>query len=130
MNSILREAFREGFTNTLCFPNRSKWLQTKVPIWFGSGGILGGKEYHYYLMSQLSFLYNFLFFIYFIIRFRPVEAKNFQTKFKQAEEHAAKLMIPGAHSSGIAEDGENIPEWITIFQHFWEYKKNFPSKTA
>jgi hypothetical protein len=41
MNAILCEASREGFANTLCFPNRSKWLQTKVPIWFGSGGILG-----------------------------------------------------------------------------------------
>jgi hypothetical protein len=41
MNAMLREASREGFANTLCFPNRSKWLQTKVPIWFGSGGILG-----------------------------------------------------------------------------------------
>jgi hypothetical protein len=41
MNTILREASREGFANTLCFPNRSKWLQAKVPIWFGSGGILG-----------------------------------------------------------------------------------------
>jgi hypothetical protein len=40
MNAMLREAAREGFSKTLCFPNRSKWLQTKVPIWFGSGGIL------------------------------------------------------------------------------------------
>ncbi len=38
--------------------------------------------------------------------------------------------MPGTHSSGIAEDGENIPEWVTIFQQFWEYKKNLPSKTA
>jgi hypothetical protein len=46
------------------------------------------------------------------------------------EEDASKLTIPGAHSSGVAEDEENIPEWVTIFQQFWEYKKNFPSKTA
>jgi len=41
MNAMLCEAAREGFLKTLCFPNRSKWLQTKVPIWFGSDGILG-----------------------------------------------------------------------------------------
>ena len=41
MNAILREASREGFSKSLCFPNRSKWLQAKVPIWFRSGGILG-----------------------------------------------------------------------------------------
>jgi hypothetical protein len=41
MNAMLREAAREGYSKTLCFPNRSKWLQAKVPIWFGSGGILG-----------------------------------------------------------------------------------------
>jgi hypothetical protein len=41
MNTILHEASCEGFANTLCFPNRPKWLQAKEPIWFGSGGILG-----------------------------------------------------------------------------------------
>jgi hypothetical protein len=41
MNTILREASREGFMKSLAFPNRSKWLVAKVPIWFGSGGILG-----------------------------------------------------------------------------------------
>ncbi len=42
MNSILREATREGFSKTLAFPHRSEWIRTKMAIWFGSGGILGG----------------------------------------------------------------------------------------
>ncbi len=41
MNAMLREAAREGFLRLLCFPNWLKWLQAKVLIWFGSGGILG-----------------------------------------------------------------------------------------
>jgi hypothetical protein len=41
MNVMLHEAAHEGFSKTLCFPNRSKWLQAKVLIWFSSGGILG-----------------------------------------------------------------------------------------
>jgi hypothetical protein len=42
MNSILREAAREGLMKTLGFPKRSEWIRLKVPIWFSSGGILGG----------------------------------------------------------------------------------------
>jgi hypothetical protein len=42
MNSILREASREGFMKTLAYPNRTEWVKTKLPIWFGSGGILAG----------------------------------------------------------------------------------------
>jgi hypothetical protein len=30
--AILCEASQERFLMTLCFPNRSKWLQAKVPI--------------------------------------------------------------------------------------------------
>ncbi len=55
MNAILREASREGFIKTLAFPNRSKWLVAKVPIWFGSGGILG----RYFLFSIFFYLFNY-----------------------------------------------------------------------
>jgi hypothetical protein len=42
MNSILRKAYREGLMKTLAYPNRTEWVKTKLPIWFGSGGILAG----------------------------------------------------------------------------------------
>ncbi len=42
MNSILREASRDGFMKSLAYPNRTEWVKTKLPIWFGSGGILAG----------------------------------------------------------------------------------------
>ena len=41
LDAILREAARDGFQTSLSFPNRSKWLKAKVPIWFGTGGLLG-----------------------------------------------------------------------------------------
>jgi hypothetical protein len=58
MNAILREASREGFMKSLAFPNRSKWLVVKVPIWFGSGGILG----RYFYSSILLLLFSFNIF--------------------------------------------------------------------
>ncbi len=41
LDAILREAARDGFQTSLSFPNKSKWLKAKVPIWFGTGGLLG-----------------------------------------------------------------------------------------
>jgi len=40
------------------------------------------------------------------------------------------MMLPGAHSAGDSADGEYLPEWVSIFQRYWEYKKSHPSKTA
>ncbi len=59
MNAILHEASREGFMKSLAFPNRSKWLVAKVPIWFGSGGILG--RYSYSSILFLLFLFNIFY---------------------------------------------------------------------
>ncbi len=53
MNSILREAYREGLMKTLAYPNRTEWVKTKLPIWFGSGGILAG--YVYFVSCWLLF---------------------------------------------------------------------------
>ena len=36
LDAILREAARDGFQTSLSFPNRSKWLKAKVPIWVGT----------------------------------------------------------------------------------------------
>ncbi len=41
-----------------------------------------------------------------------------------------KLMLPGAHSNDMGNEGENVLEWVSIFHHFWEEKKHHPSKTA
>ncbi len=38
--------------------------------------------------------------------------------------------MPGAHSNGDVVNGENIPEWVSIFQQFWEHKKSHPSKSV
>jgi hypothetical protein len=40
------------------------------------------------------------------------------------------MMLPGAHSAGDSADGDYLPEWVSIFQRYWEYKKSHPSKTA
>ena len=41
-----------------------------------------------------------------------------------------RLSLPGAHSNGMGEEGENIPEWVAIFHQFHELKKSNPSKAA
>jgi hypothetical protein len=40
INAILRQAAREDFMKTLGFPNGNNWLAKKLPMWFGTGGIL------------------------------------------------------------------------------------------
>ena len=82
--------------------------------------------YFYYL----TFFTKLFCFISYIFSFRPVDAKNFQTKFKRAEEAATKMLLPGAHSATDGEDGEDIPEWVSIFQKYWEHKKSHPSKSV
>jgi len=62
--------------------------------------------------------------------FRPVTTKNFQSKMKQAEDMAAKLLLPGAHSGGPGEDGEQLPPWVELFHRYFELKKNQLSKSA
>jgi hypothetical protein len=69
-------------------------------------------------------------FFLFFISFRSVDVKNFQSKFKRAEEQASKMSLPGAHSDGDGDLGESIPEWVAIFKQFWEFKKSHPSKSA
>ncbi len=72
-----------------------------------------------------------LFNVYFYITsFRLVEPKNFQSKFKRAEGHAMWLSLLGAHSNGMGEEGENIPEWVAIFYQFHKLKQSNPSKAA
>ncbi len=41
-----------------------------------------------------------------------------------------KLMLPGAHGGNIGYEGENILEWVSIFNQYWEGKKHHPSKSA
>ncbi len=69
-------------------------------------------------------------FIYYNDRFRPIALKVFQQKMKQAEDLAAKYMIPGAHSGGPGEDGEELPQWVKIFHCYFELKKGRVSKSA
>jgi hypothetical protein len=69
-----------------------------------------------------------LFTVYFS-SFHPVDAKNFQSKFKRAEEAATKMLLPGTHSTNDGEGGEDVPESVSIFQQYWEHKKSHPSKS-
>jgi hypothetical protein len=131
LDAILQEASRDGFKISLSFPNKSKWLKAKVPIWFGTGGLMG--RYFLCLFFVCLFFVNsdflsLLFPTY--ISYRRISAKEFQVKFNIAEELAAKMMLPGAHSAGDSADGEDLPQWVSIFQRYWEYKKSHPSKTA
>jgi hypothetical protein len=41
--------------------------------------------------------------------------KAFQQKLKQAEDTAMKFLLPGAHSGGPGEDGEELPQWVVLF---------------
>jgi hypothetical protein len=108
MYSILHEDVGEGFMKSLDFPNRSKWLITKVPIRFGSGGIL---RRFFLIYFYLTFVTKLLFFcLLFIISFCPVDAKTFKTKFKGSEEAATNMLLSGAHTGTDGGDGECIPE--------------------
>ena len=56
--------------------------------------------------------------------------KAFQQKLKQAEDVAVKTIIPGAHSGGPGEEGEELPAWIVVFRKYFEEKKSQVSKSA
>jgi hypothetical protein len=59
-----------------------------------------------------------------IVRFRPVTYKAFQQKFKQAEDMATQILLPGAHSNRPGEIGEQLPPWMIIFHFFLIEKKS------
>jgi hypothetical protein len=46
------------------------------------------------------------------------------------EDSAMKFLLPGAHSGGPGEDGEELPQWVVIFHRYFEMKKNQVSKSA
>ncbi len=107
---MLHEASREKFMKTLAYPNRIEWVKMKLAIWFGSGWdpcwISQSCVLLIFvlLMADVSVCYLFL-----ITSFHLGELKNFQSKFKRAEEHAMRLLLPRAHRIGIGEDGEKYP---------------------
>ena len=72
----------------------------------------------------------FFYFFYSNDRFRPIALKAFQQKLKQAEDAATKFMMPGVHSGGPGEDGEELPQWVVIFHRYFEMKKTQVSKSA
>ena len=39
------------------------------------------------------------------------------------------MLLPGAHGTNDGEDGEDVPEWVSIFQQYWEDKKHHTSKS-
>jgi hypothetical protein len=69
-------------------------------------------------------------FFYSNDRFRPITLKAFQQKLKQAEDSATKFLLPGAHSGGPGEDGEEMPQWVVLFHRYFEMKKSQVSKSA
>jgi hypothetical protein len=77
----------------------------------------------------MALIFYFLF-VYSIVSFRPVTYKAFQQKFKQAEDMATQMLMPGAHSNRPGEEGEQLPPWMVIFHRFFELKKNQLSKSA
>jgi hypothetical protein len=62
--------------------------------------------------------------------YEPVTLKSLQTKITEAEAQAERLLMPGAHSNGPAEDGKNLPAWVDVFQKYFELKKSSISKSA
>jgi hypothetical protein len=55
--------------------------------------------------------------------------KAFQQKIKQAEDFALQRWLPGAHSCGPGEDGEEIPIWVKVFHKYFEKKKLQAART-
>ena len=53
-----------------------------------------------------------------------------QQKLSAAEAEAERMLLPGAHSTGPGEDGENLPVWVEIFRKYFEVKKSVVSKSA
>jgi len=53
-----------------------------------------------------------------------------QQKLSAAEAEAERMLLPGAHSTGPGEDGENLPVWVILFRKYFEMKKSVVSKTA
>jgi hypothetical protein len=49
---------------------------------------------------------------------------------KQAEDAATKFLLPGVHSGGPGEDGEELPQWVVLFHRYFEMKKTQVSKSA
>ncbi len=41
-----------------------------------------------------------------------------------AEDTAARLLLPGAHSNGPGEDGEQLLVWVETFRKNFEEKQN------
>jgi hypothetical protein len=64
-----------------------------------------------------------------LARYRPIAAKAFQQKFKQAEDYVLQLWLPGAHSCGPEEGGEQSPAWVKVFHKYFEEKKAQASRT-
>jgi hypothetical protein len=56
--------------------------------------------------------------------------KNIQSKLTDAEAEAEKMLMPGAHSRGPADDGESVPIWVNILRSNLEMKKKVVSKSA
>lgn len=55
--------------------------------------------------------------------------KAFQQKMKQAEDFAMQLALPGGHSGGPGEDGEELPQWVKIFHRYFDEKQLQVSRT-
>ena len=65
----------------------------------------------------------------YLVRYRPIAAKAFQQKFKQADDYALQLWLPGAHSCGPKDDGEQLPAWVKVFHKYFKEKKAQTSRT-
>jgi hypothetical protein len=50
-----------------------------------------------------------------------------QQKLSATEAKAEKILLPGAHSTGPGEVGENLPVWVEVFRKYFEKKKSVVS---
>ncbi len=81
-------------------------------------------------MSLFLIQYSNYYYFYFHDRYRTIALKAFQQKLKIAEDTAAKFLLPGAHSGGPGEDGEELPRWVVLFHRYFELKKTQVSKSV
>jgi hypothetical protein len=78
------------------------------------------SKYSFIVIVFILYFY-YLTNIYFLCildanRFQPISLKSFRGKIKVAEDTAARLLLPGAHSYGPGEDGEQLPVGGNILQ--------------
>ncbi len=50
INSIMWQADHKGLIESLGYPNRTIWIRDNIPVWFGTGEILAGWDFFFFVI--------------------------------------------------------------------------------